>query len=170
MEGHGHRGLAIAAHQVMEDTNPELVAEEAQKLPTTVGQRLASRMGKPWADVDIDGIERQRAGIYDELRLRPCGPLLDDDEGSSINYVANADGTREQHWVSKISEFRVSRVVFICGLLHLAPLASKFRSAGWTVDEISVCDLEWYKKRFGRLEVFEEDGRRWCEIRPNSKN
>lgn len=148
----------------------ELIAEEANKLPTTVAQRLACRLNKPWKNVDMDEMERQRDGIYEELQSRGSEPLMDDDDGYTQCYLTNADEIREQFWLSKIISYRVDQVLFLCGLLHLGTVAAKFRSRHWTVEEIDVCGCEWYRSKFGTLTIVEKDGRRWCECRPNSKS
>jgi hypothetical protein len=147
----------------------ELIAEEAYKLPTTVAQRLACRLNIPWKEVDMDDLERQRAGIHDALQTRGGSPLMDDDDGYTMSYLEQADELREQNWVDKIRRYRVQSVIFLCGLLHLTTVATKFRTRGWDVQEINICDLDWYKSRFGTLTVLEEAGQRWCECRPNSK-
>lgn len=54
---------SILAKILEGDPTVELIAEEANKLPTTVGQRIAFRFNKPWANVDMDEIERQRKGF-----------------------------------------------------------------------------------------------------------
>ena len=151
------------------DLSIELIAEEANKLPTTVGQRVAFRFNKPWANVDMDEMERQRQGIYDELRSRGGAPLDDDSDGCKEYYLEKADGIREEFWLSKINGYRLERVVFLCGLLHLSTVAAKFRDRGWMVEEINACGCQWYVERFGTLTIVEENSCRWCECRPNSK-
>jgi hypothetical protein len=152
-----------------DDMAIDLIAEEANKLPTTVAQRLACRGNVPWRNVDMDATERQRAGICDELLSRSGGPLLDDDEGYKECYLPNADEIRERYWFSTINTYRIDRVVLLCGLLHLATVAEKFRSRGWIVEEINACGLRWYVERFGTLTIVQEDGSRCCECRPNSR-
>lgn len=164
----GH--LESLLSKVLDDEKDvELIAEEATKLPTTVAQRLACRRNVPWQNVDMDALERQKAGICDELLFRGGGPLMDDDGGDKECYLPNADEIREKYWFSAISNYRVDRVVLVCGLLHLAAVSERFRSRSWSVEEINVCGLQWYVERFGTLTIVEENGRRWCERRPNSK-
>jgi hypothetical protein len=152
------------------DRSIELIAEEANKLPTTVGQRVAFRFDKPWVNVDMDEMERMRKGIYDELQTRDGGPLDDDCDGHKEYYMPNADGIREDFWLSRINGYRLDRIVFLCGFLHLSTVASKFRDRRWIVEEINVCEHRWYIERFGTLTIVEGNGRRWCECRPNSKH
>ncbi|MFZ0798878.1 MAG: hypothetical protein WCA13_03390 [Terriglobales bacterium] len=151
------------------DPSIELIAEEANKLPTTVGQRIAFRFIKPWANVDMDETERQRQGIYEELQSRGGAPLDDDSEGYKEYYLPKADGIREDFWFSKINGYHLERVVFLCGLLHLSTITGKFQNRGWIVEQINACALPWYVERFGTLTIVEENGYRWCECRPNNK-
>jgi hypothetical protein len=160
---------SILAKMLEGDPTIELIAEEANKLPTTVGQRIAFRFNKPWANVDMDEMERQRKGIYDDLQSRGGGPLDDDSDGCKEYYLPEADRIREEFWLSKINGYRLDRVVFLCGLLHLSTAAAKFRDRGWTVEEVNACSYQWYVERFGTLTIVEEDGYRWCECRPSSK-
>lgn len=83
--------------------------------------------------------------------------------------MPEADRIREEFWLSKINGYRLDRVVFLCGLLHLSTAAAKFRDRGWIVEEINACGCQWYVERFGTLTIVEENGYRWCECRPNSK-
>ena len=64
-------------------------------------------------------------------------------------YLPKADGIREDFWLSKISGYRLDRVVFLCGLLHLTTVAAKFRDRGWIVEKINACACQWYVERFG---------------------
>ena len=160
---------SLLSTRLEDDPAVELIAEEANKLPTTVGQRLAFRFNKPWANVDMDELERQRKGIYDALQSRGGAPLDDDLDGWKEYYVPEADGMREDFWLTKINGYRLDRVVFVCGLLHLSTVAAKFRERGWIVEEINACACQWYVERFGTLTVVEEDGYRWCECRPNAR-
>jgi hypothetical protein len=160
---------SILAKILEGDPTIELIAEEANKLPTTVGQRIAFRFNKPWANVDMDEMERQRRGIYDDLQSRGGGPLDDDSDGCKEYYLPEADRIREEFWLSKINGYRLDRVVFLCGLLHLSTAAARFRDRGWMVEEINACSSQWHVERFGTLTIVEENGYRWCECRPNSK-
>jgi hypothetical protein len=51
--------------------------------------------------------------------------------------LVKADGSREEFWLSKSNGYRLERVVFLCGLLHLSTVATKFRDRGWIVEEIN---------------------------------
>jgi hypothetical protein len=164
------RDLELLLTKTLEgDPNIELIAEEANKLPTTVGQRLAFRFNKPWANVDMDELERQRKGIHEGLQSRGGAPLDDDSDGCKEYYLQEEDRIREEFWVSKINGYRLDRVVFECGLLHLSTVAARFRDRGWIVEEINACACHRYVERFGMLTIVEEDGHRWCECRPNAR-
>jgi hypothetical protein len=146
----------------------EMIAEEANNLPTTVGQRLAFRLNKPWANVDMDRHERECNGIIAELRSRPGGPLDDNSDGYKQYYMPQEDGIREEFWLNRIRNFRVTGVLLICGLMHLSTVAERFRKRGWLVDEVNVCELQWCKSKFGSMSIVEKNGQRWCECRPLS--
>jgi hypothetical protein len=151
--------------RLIKERGVKLIAEEAYKLPTTTGFRLACRADIPWIDVDMTDAERREAAIYDELNKRPSGPLLND--GSmlqTVSYLPCADGVREEHWVKRVMEHRVDSALIVCGLLHMSPLAEKLTKHGCHVPEpTNVCDQGWYVKTFGPCQVVEENGRRWCE-------
>lgn len=152
---------------LVEESKAELIAEEAYSLPTTVGQRLACRMDRPWMDVDMDHTARVEAGICEELKKRPCGPLFDgqgNPAGEAFGYLPHADQIREEHWVRRILERRVGSVIVVCGPLHVAPLAEKLRSKGQGVKEIKAWEFGWYISLYGMLEISEQDGNRWCNI------
>jgi len=164
------RDLELLLTKTLEgDPNIELIAEEANRLPTTVGQRLAFRFNKPWANLDMDELERQRKGIHEALQSRGGAPLDDDSDGCKEYYLNEADRIREESWVSKINGYRLDRVIFVCGLLHLSTAAARFRDRGWIVEEFNACACQWYVERFGTLTIVEEDGYRWCECRPNAR-
>lgn len=138
-----------------------LIAEEATGLPTTVAQRLAFRLGKPWLNVDMDECQRRAAGIYDELAERPFGPLFDgngDQAGVTEGHLPNADGVREGHWLSQIIKYGSGSVIMLCGVLHLSPFAERLRGCGYEVKEINVCELDWCVNEFGGSESSRRTG------------
>jgi hypothetical protein len=51
----------------------ELIAGVADKLPATVGQRMPFVLITLGANVDMDEMERQRLGLYEELQSRELG-------------------------------------------------------------------------------------------------
>jgi hypothetical protein len=53
----------------------DLIAEEAFGLPTTVAQRLACRLDKPWIEIDMSIADRKLAGIHDALMKRRSEPI-----------------------------------------------------------------------------------------------
>ena len=158
--------LQALLERLVEESHVELIAEEANKLPTTIGFRLACRINKPWIDIDMDDAEALRAGIYEELNRRPQGPLPKDGGTmvTTIEYLPHADGVRETYWVKRLMQHRVSSALVLCGLLHLSPFSAKLREKGCVVTELNLCDLDWYKKAFGVWRVVEEAGRRSCEL------
>jgi len=166
--GGGHLDSLLRS-MLESDPSVELMAEEANGLPTTVAQRLAFTFHKPWKNVDMNAIEQHQARITDERLERGGGPLMDDEDGYTQCYLPDVDGRREQHWLSVINGYRLVRVVLLCGLLHLDTVAEKFQAGHWVTHKINVCELQWYIERFGTLTVVESNGQRWCECRPNRK-
>jgi hypothetical protein len=69
--GHLHQ---ILADQV-NDSKVDLIAEEAAGLPTTVAQRLAFKLDKPWIDIDLSKADRKLAGIDNALTERQTHPI-----------------------------------------------------------------------------------------------
>ncbi|MGO8813457.1 MAG: hypothetical protein ACLQVG_02155 [Terriglobia bacterium] len=155
--------LQMLLEGLVRDSRVELIAEEAYKLPTTVGFRLACRANLPWVDIDMNDTERLQAGIDDELKKRRQRPLFDK-KMVEVEYLAHADGVREAHWVRQLMQHHVSSALVICDLLHLSPFASKLRDKGCTVKERNVCDEDWYMNRFGPRKVVEENGERWGQF------
>jgi hypothetical protein len=157
----------------LRDSDVELIAEEATKLPTTVGQRLACRINVPWLNMDMDDAERKEAGIFDELNGRWFGPLMGDDDpdGSyASGYLPRADGLREEYWVSRVARQKVMSAIMVCGFMHLSPLAKKLRNCGCSVEELNVCGLDWYIANTGRWTLIEGvNGQRHSEFRPSIK-
>lgn len=152
---------------VLVKSRADLVGEEAHLIPSTVAQQIAKELGKPWLNIDMNTEERIQAGIYDELSSRPWGPIFEDGNpvGMTGYYLPHADGVREEHWVSQILRPSLSSAVVLCGVLHLVPVAERFRQRGCVVDEINVCAQGWYKDRFGTFQIFESGGKRWYELR-----
>jgi len=155
--------LQMLLEGLVRQSRVDLIAEEAYKLPTTVGFRLACRANLPWVDVDMNDTERLESRINDELKNRPQRPLFDGKK-VAVSYLPHADAIREAYWVNRLMQHNVSSPLVICDLLHLSPFASKLRNKGCTVKEQNVCDEDWNKNRFGPRKVVEENGERWCEF------
>ena len=64
----------IIAEQI-NNSSVDLVAEEATSLPTTVAQRLACKLDKPWIEIDMSKTDRELAGIDDALTNRLTHPI-----------------------------------------------------------------------------------------------
>lgn len=168
MEGPDRR-LRAAARSRARNSDFDLIAEEAHKLPTTVGQRLACRLNLPWLNIDMDDIQRKEAGISGKSIDRRPAPLeeFDAPAGSSISYYLEyEDGAREQHWLTKVKAQKVNSAIIICGLMHVAPLSKKVQDLGWSVEELNVCEMPWFTSNFGTVKAVEENGQRYCEHRP----
>ena len=128
MEGLNGRPPTLLEGLVRE-SRVELIAEEAYKLPTTVGFRLACRANLPWVDIDMNDTERLQAGIDDELKNRPERPLFDRNK-VAVSYLAHADGIREGHWVNRLMQHYVSSALVTCHILHLCPFAQSSGTRG----------------------------------------
>lgn len=151
---------------LLAEEDADLITEEAPALPTTVAQRLAFQLNKPWLNVAMDECQRRAAGIYDELAKRPVWPFEDDNgnhAGRAEGYLPNADQVRENHWISQIIRLESKSVIILCGVIHLSPLAKKLRSHGYEVKEIDVCKVDWCIKEFGGACIDEADGDRSCK-------
>jgi hypothetical protein len=125
----------------------------------------------PWLDVDMDDAQRKEQGIYEELRKRPRGPLLDSTPPVyAEGYLQNADEKREAHWLKRIVNLRAEAVILMCGLLHMEPIARRLGRLGWTVSTEDLADTAWYKRAIGTCVIVERDGMRWSEFRPAGSN
>jgi hypothetical protein len=47
----------------IKNSNIDLIAEEASGLPTTIAQRLACKLNKPWVNIDLSKADKILAGI-----------------------------------------------------------------------------------------------------------
>jgi hypothetical protein len=113
----------------------------------------------------MDDTERKDAGIDDELKNRPSEPRWKNGIMVSMQwYLPNADAIRETHWVKRLIQHQVQSALVLCGALHLSPFAAKLSAKGYVVEELNVCELDWYRKKFGRCQVVEQNGERWCEF------
>jgi hypothetical protein len=141
--------------------SPDLIAEEANTSEITVARSLGG------LNMDMSTPERIAAGIDNELRNRPWRFIVQGDSvvGEIRDYLPKADAIREAHWVAFILNQRASSAIVLCGLLHMQLLAAKLREKGCQVEEINLCDCDWYKVQVGNVEIFEKDGRRWAEFR-----
>ena len=140
---------------------PGLIAEEANTSESTVALSMGG------LNMDMSTTERTAAGIQDELLNRPWQFIAQGDcvVGEVRDYLRNADAVREAHWVAFILNQRVSSAIVLCGLLHLQPLALKLRERECQVEEVNLCECNWYKAQVGSVNIFEKDGRRWAEFR-----
>ena len=147
----------------------DLVAEEATGLPTTVAQRVACEVNKPWINIDMSRADRMLAGIDETLIARPDGPLLVFDPfeiiGSRLSYLPKEDGIRETEWLSRIFKQRAEVVLCLCGFIHIDPFAKKLEEKGCSVEQQSLTELPWFQDLYGRYSIVEENGERWVEIR-----
>lgn len=156
-------------HTVFLNSRADLVGEEAHLMPSTVAKQVASDVGIPWLNVDMDLAQRIQAGIDQELAGREWGPVFKAGNAAPVGmrgcYLPHADGIREEYWISQILKRDFNSAVMLCGGLHLSPLARKLRERGFRVDQMNVCEQEWYRNRFGTLQIFERNGERWYEHR-----
>jgi hypothetical protein len=158
--------------QELAKSNIDLIAEEACGLPTTVAQRLAYKNDKPWIDIDLSIAERKLARIDEELKSRQYEPLNPSENNDvRILYLPNADGMiREVAWAERLLRLQrhVDVVLFLCGLFHVDPFKKKLEKHRWEVEVLDVTQEHWFQKQYGYFRIYEEDGKRWCEIRSES--
>ncbi|HEY1676858.1 MAG TPA: hypothetical protein VGG04_04070 [Candidatus Sulfotelmatobacter sp.] len=145
----------------------DLVAEEAAGLPTTVAQRLAFILDKPWIDIDMNKAERVLAGIHESLLARRPFPIdpCSGDTSTRCSYLPREDGIREEEWLRRILTKRADVVLCVCGFMHLDPFAKRLEEKGCSVEQVRLTELVWFQKHYGSYSIVEDDGKRWCEIR-----
>jgi hypothetical protein len=155
----------ILADQI-NNSSVDLVAEEATGLPTTVAQRLACKLDKPWMDIDMNKADRNLAGINHALIDRQTHPIDPfENIGSRCLYLPQEDGIREAEWLSRILKQRADVVLCLCGFMHIDPFIKKLEEKGCSVEQLKVTELPWFQERYGRYSIVEENGKRWCEMR-----
>lgn len=160
----GHLRQIVA--DIFSNHNVELVAEEATGLPTTVTQRFACELDKPWMDIDMSTADRKLAGIYHALIDRETDPIDPfQNIGSRCLYLPHEDGIREGEWLSRILKRRVHIVLCLCGFIHIAPFTKKLEENGFEVEGVGLTELLWFQKLYGKYSIVEENGKRWCEMR-----
>jgi len=161
------RRLQTEIEKFLKNSPVELIAEEAYRLPTTVGQRLAYKYDIPWLEVDMHYAERKEHGIDDGKRKQ--GPRLNDkmeSTGKSYCYFCpEIDEVREKHWMARLERNgSVGSVLFICGLLHVNSLKEKWEYLGHIVERWNLHDTDWFRAVYGTYTIMEQDGERWCEV------
>jgi len=155
----------IIAEQI-NNSSVDLVAEEATGLPTTVAQRLACKLDKPWIEIDMSKTDRKLAGIDDALTNRLTHPIDPfENMGSRCLYLPQEDGIREAAWVSRILKQRAEVVLCLCGFMHVDPFTEKLEKKGCSVQQLGVTNLPWFQDLYGKYSIVEENGERWCEMR-----
>jgi hypothetical protein len=151
---------------VISNSGVDLVAEEATGLPTTVAQRLAFTLDKPWIDIDMSKADRTLAGIHEALTDRQTHPIDPyQNIGSTCLYLSHEDGIREAEWLSRILRHRVHVVLCLCGFMHLDPFARKLEEKGCSIEQVNLTELPWFQSLYGKYSIIEENGQRWCEMR-----
>jgi len=151
---------------LMNKSSVDLVAEESTGLPTTVAQRLACKLDKPWIEIDLSTAERKLIGIADALdkpRGFPIPPF--DGKGFGIAYLPREDGIREEEWRRRILKQRADVVLCLCGYLHLDTFTRKLEEAGCHVEKLALTELPWFQELYGEYSIVEENGKRWSEVR-----
>jgi hypothetical protein len=155
----------ILADQIS-NSGVDLIAEEATGLPTTVAQRLACKLDKPWMDIDMSKADRKLAGIDEALTDRQTHPIDPyEDIGSRCLYLPEEDGVREEFWLSRILKQRAGVVMCLCGFMHIDPFAKRLEDKGCSVERLALTELAWFQDRYGKYLIVEENGKRWCEMR-----
>jgi len=150
----------------MSKSNVDLVAEEATELPTTVAQRLACKLDKPWIEIDLSMTERKLAGIADALDERAKGfPLPPFGKRFGVKYLPREDGIREEEWRRRILKQRAEVVLCLCGYLHLDPFTKKLEEAKCHVEKLDLTEFLWFRELFGEYSIVEENGERRSEVR-----
>jgi hypothetical protein len=142
----------------------DLVAEEATELPTTVAQRLACELDKPWIEIDLSRAERKLIGIADALDKPRDFPLPPFGKRFRAAYLPKEDGIREEEWRRRILKQRADVVLCLCGYSHLDPFTKKLEEAECQVEKLTLTELQWFKDLYGTYSIVEENGQRYCEV------
>jgi len=149
----------------MSKSSVGLVAEEAIELPTTVAQRLACKLDKPWIEIDLSRAERKLIGIADALDKPRDSPLPPFGKRFRTAYLPKEDGLREEEWLRRILKQSADVVLCLCGYLHLDPFTKKLEEAECHVEKLALTELPWFKDLYGEYSIVEKNGERWCEVR-----
>jgi hypothetical protein len=83
--------------KLLANSQIDLIAEEAFGLPTTVAQRLACKLDKPWIQIDMSTVERKLAGIYEALIERRSEPIDPCKNIGSLSLYLPNDAIRSCH-------------------------------------------------------------------------
>jgi len=157
---------------IINESSIGVIAEEAKQDYSTIPRQIAEARSIRWLGVDLNGVDRKRLGIDEELNNRPWCPIFGETANGTAHlgdkrpYLPKADTIREQFWVSRTLESGARTALFICGFFHLQKLADKFVTEGCEVAQVNVCELEWYKRLYGEIKLFtKEDGSLWYESR-----
>jgi hypothetical protein len=155
--------------ELLSGSQIDLIAEEASGLPTTIAQRLACKLDKPWVEIDMSAADRKLARIYKRLTERPTSPIGVPSIGRREDYLPREDGIRETEWVTRILHQNVDAALCLCGLLHADPFKQKLENRGCSVEHINLTEEAWFKKLYGSYRIVARDCERWLEIRYTSR-
>jgi hypothetical protein len=126
----------------------DLIAEEAFGLPSTVGQRLACKLDKPWIDIDMSTAERRLAGIGEPIErwgvLEESGKMVE-----VFRYVPEFDDVREEHWLGRLLRWKAQTAVCLCGHLHVESFTKKLEEKGCTVEHLNLTEQSWFRELKG---------------------
>ena len=125
--------------EIARDDRIELIAEEYSadfNELNTLAKQVTIESGIPYTTVDMTTAERQAAGIYERLCIRPAvnfNPNTGELRERHL-YLRHADGVREEFWLDKIEARGTDgRVLIVCGHLHLDPLTKRAEIRGHRV-------------------------------------
>jgi hypothetical protein len=150
---------------LINDRAVELLAEESTGLPTTVAQRLAGKLEKPWIEIDMSEAEKKLAGIDEALANRETFQVPPLGSGIfGVEYLPHEDAIREEEWLRRILQQGGEVVLCLCGYLHLDPFTKRLEEAGCHVEKLALTELSWFQALYGKYSIVEKNGERWCEV------
>lgn len=65
----------------------------------------------------------------------------------------------------RVLRHRVDVVLCLCGFAHVDPFRQKLEEKGCVVEELNLAELPWFQELYGKYNIIEDNGKRWCEMR-----
>ena len=121
-------GLDSLIHALVSKYRIKLIAEETlgPGSPPTVACPIANDAKIPYREIDMLRDELKAAGILEAVDRR-----YDQRSGGNPNSevrLCHADDIRENSWLDKIEQMKLSPVLVVCGWAHTGSLARKVRA------------------------------------------
>jgi len=134
---------------------PQLIAEEAFSLPTTVAQRLSWGIDVPWLDIDFAFKLRTKTLPNHGIKDMPEPDIDGNYSSRTIIYSKYKQKPRENCWLHQIRKHNCDSIWLICGLMHVYSLSEKLGDCD--VHCVRVWEMDWYKEKWGKF-ILSNDG------------